>query len=172
MRSEVFHVRNREICCEIYESELKLDRQDKEPITVLTFALGSFSSDALMAIGGHLWVEVGRRYLNLKKASSETSSAEVIGRISFECDRVRVEYEFSKLTKSALLNLLQIAPFLKQYPESEEMRISRDGPILVRFRNSDPEATAAAPADSDSFKLPLLINGLRRGWEAIWPRGS
>ena len=172
MRSEVFHIRNREICCEIYESELKLDRHDKEPITIITFALGRFSIDALMEMGGYLWVEVGRRYLNLKKALSEKSSAEVIGRISFECDDTRVEYEFSKLTKSVFLNLLQVAPFLKQYPQSEEMRISRDGPILVRFRNSDAAATAAMPADSSFFKLPLLVNGLRRGWGAIWPRGS
>ena len=150
MRSEVFHIRNREICCEVYESELKLDGHDKEPITILTFALGSFSIDALMEMGGHLWVEVGRRYLNLKKAFSEKSSAEVIGRISFECDDTRVEYEFSKLTKSTLLSLCQIGPFLKQYPCSQEIRIARDGPTLVHFRNSEPETSSERPAGADS----------------------
>ena len=163
MRSEIFHIRSREIRCEIYESELKVDRQDKEPITILTFVLGSFSSDALMKLGRHLWVEVARRYLTLKKASSENSSAEVIGRISFECDSVRVEFEFSKLTKRAFFNLCQVAPFLKQYPDSEEMRISRDGPILVRFRNSEPETSAATPAGGGFLKLPFLINRLRKG---------
>lgn len=165
MRSEAFHIRNREICCEIYESELKLDRQDKEPITVLTFALGSFSSDALMAIGGHLWVEVGRRYLNLKKASSEKSSAEVIGRISFMCDDTRVEYEFSRLTKSALLGLCQIGPFLKQYPCSQEIRVARDGPILVHFRNSEPETSSERPAGAGSAAIRFwfsAINGRMR----------
>ena len=153
MRSEVFHIRNREICCEVYESELKLDGHDKEPITILTFALGSFSIDALMEMGGHLWVEVGRRYLNLKKAFSEKSSAEVIGRISFECDDTRVEYEFSKLTKSTLLSLCQIGPFLKQYPCSQEIRIARDGPTLVHFRNSEPETSSERPAGADSAAI-------------------
>ena len=153
MRSEVFHIRNREICCEVYESELKLDGHDKEPITILTFALGSFSIDALMEMGGHLWVEVGRRYLNLKKAFSEKSSAEVIGRISFECDDTRVEYEFSKLTKSTLLSLCQIGPFLKQYPCSQEIRIARDGPTLVHFRNSEPETSSERPAGAYSAAI-------------------
>jgi hypothetical protein len=150
MRSEVFHIRNHEICCEVYESELKLDGRDKEPITILTFDLGSFSIDALMEMGGRLWVEVGRRYLNLKNASSEKSSAEVIGRISFECDNTRVEYEFSKLTKSTLLGLCQIGPFLKQYPFSQEIRIARDGPTLVHFRNSQPETSSEKPGCTGS----------------------
>jgi hypothetical protein len=165
MRSEVFHIRNREICCEVYESELKLDGHDKEPITILTFALGSFSIDALMEMGGHLWVEVGRRYLNLKKAFPEKSSAEVIGRISFECDDTRVEYEFSKLTKSTLLSLCQIGPFLKQYPCSQEIRIARDGPTLVHFRNSEPETSSERPAGADSAAIHSwfsAINGRMR----------
>lgn len=165
MRSEVFHIRNREICCEVYESELKLDRHDKEPITIFTFALGRFSIDALMEMGGQLWVEVGRRYLNLKKAFSEKSSAEVIGRISFECDDTRVECEFSKLTKSTLLSLCQIGPFLKQYPFSQEIRIARDGPTLVHFRNSEPETSSERPAGAGSTAIHSwfsAINGRMR----------
>jgi hypothetical protein len=145
--------------------ELKLDGHDKEPITILTFALGSFSIDALMEMGGHLWVEVGRRYLNLKKAFSEKSSAEVIGRISFECDDTRVEYEFSKLTKSTLLSLCQIGPFLKQYPCSQEIRIARDGPTLVHFRNSEPETSSERPAGEGSAAIHSwfsAINGRMR----------
>jgi hypothetical protein len=157
MRSEIFHIRNREICCEIYESELKLNRKDKEPITLLTFALGSFSSDALMEMGGRLWLEVGRRYLNLKKASSERSSAEVIGRISFTCDDTRVEYEFSRLTKNAVLGLCQIGPFLKQYPCSQEIRAARDGPIRVNFRDSESANCSQQPAASSSA-LPSWLS--------------
>jgi hypothetical protein len=160
MRSEVFHIRNREICCEVYESELKLDGRDKEPITILTFDLGSFSIDALMEMGGRLWVEVGRRYLNLKNASSEKSSAEVIGRISFECDDTRVEYEFSKLTKSTLLGLCQIGPFLKQYPFSQEIRIARDGPTLVHFRSSPPQPSSEKPASAGPEPLPSWFSAL------------
>jgi len=110
-------------------------------------------------------VEVGRRYLNLKKAFSEKSSAEVIGRISFECDDTRVEYEFSKLTKSTLLSLCQIGPFLKQYPCSQEIRIARDGPTLVHFRNSEPETSSERPAGADSAAIHSwfsAINGRMR----------
>jgi hypothetical protein len=159
MRLEVFHIRNREISCEIYESELKLDRRDQEAVTLLTFALGSLSSDDLQELGARLWVEVARCYLNLKKAFSEKSSEEVIGRISFICDDTRVEYEFSKLTKTALLSLSLIGPFLKEYPDSQELRAARDGPILVHFRNSEAGTHAEKPAGGSSGGISSWFSG-------------
>jgi len=160
MGSEVFHVRNHEIRCEFIESELKLDRKDKNPITILTFVLGSFPSDMLQELGGHLWMEVARRYLTLKKNCAEKSPGEVIGRISFECDGARVEYEFSNLTQSALRSLCQIGPFLKQYPHSQEIRIARDGPILVRFRNLEPGTPSEKPASASSSTIYSWFSGI------------
>jgi hypothetical protein len=144
MKPEILQIRNHAISCEVYESELKLDRRDKNPVTLFTFVFKGLPSLLLDEIAVQLWTEVARRYLNLKREYSQKSKGEVIGRISFECDGARVEYEFSRLTKSALLNLVRMGQFVKQYPDSEEIRISRDGPILVRFRNAKPEAVTPA----------------------------
>jgi hypothetical protein len=143
MTPKILQIRNHAILCEVYESELKLDRRDKNPITLLTFAFKELPSPLLDDIAVQLWTEVARRYLTLKKEYSEKSNGEVIGRISFECDGARIEYEFSRLTKNSLLNLVRIGQFVKQYPNSEEIRISRDGPILVRFRGAKPESVAS-----------------------------
>jgi hypothetical protein len=106
----------------------------------------------------------------LKKAFSEKSSAEVIGRISFECDDTRVEYEFSKLTKSTLLSLYQIGPFLKQYPCILEFRIARDGPTLVRFRDLEPGTPSEKPASFFTiFSWFFGINGRLRKYFQRWP---
>ena len=161
MTPKILQIRNHAIPCEVYESELKLDRRDKNPITLLTFAFKELPSPLLDDIAAQLWTEVARRYLTLKKECSEKSNDEVIGRISFECDGARVEYEFSRLTKSALLNLLRIGEFVKQYPESEEIRISRDGPILVRFRNAKPENVAPPnPEKGGRSKIQSWLAGL------------
>jgi hypothetical protein len=161
MKLKILQIRNHAIPCEVYESELKLDRRDKNPITLLTFVLKELPNPLLDDIAVQLWTEVARRYLALKKEYSEKSNGEVIGRISFECDGAQVEYEFSRLTKSALLNLLRIGEFVKQYPESEEIRISRDGPILVRFRNAKPENVASPnPEKGGRSKIQSWLAGL------------
>ncbi len=142
MKTEILQIRKHAISCEVYESELKLDRRDKNPIALITLVFKALPSTLLDEIAVPLWTEVARRYLNLKKEYREKSKGEVIGRISFECDGARVEYEFSRLTKSALHILMLVGQFVKQYPESEEIRISRDGPILVRFRKVEPNNLA------------------------------
>jgi hypothetical protein len=161
MKPEVLHIRNHVIPCEVYESELKLDRSDKNPITLFTFVFEGLSCLLLEEVAVQLWTEVARRYLTLKKECSEKSNSEVIGRISFECDGTRVEYEFSRITKSALLNLSQIGEFIKQYPESKEIRISRDGPILVRFRSDEAgNIVAANQGRGGRSKLHSWLTGL------------
>jgi hypothetical protein len=144
MNLSTLNIRNHKIPCEIYESELKLSRRDKNLITLIAFVFKALPSPLLDETAALLWAEVARKYLNLKREFSKKPHNEVIGRISFEYGRTRIEYEFSRFTKSVLLNLVRIGQFVKQYPDSEEIRISRDGPILVRFRNTDAENTAQA----------------------------
>jgi hypothetical protein len=150
MKLETFHIRNQLIRCEIYESELKLHRKDAKSITLLAFVFERYSSDFLLGLGEHLWANVARSYLILKKAIAAKTSGEVIGRISFECDDTRVEYEFSRLTKGVLLTLLMIVSFVRQYPNSEEIRVSREGPILVHFRDSNVGNADEAPVGKES----------------------
>ena len=164
MKPEILRVRNRSIACQVYESEIKIDRRDKNPITLITFVFKALPSPLLDEIAFHLWTAVARRYLNLKKEYLQKSNGEVIGRISFECDGARVEYEFSRLTKSALINLVRVGQFVKQYPESEEIRISRDGPILVRFRNGKADNTTPSSQQIElRSKIRFWLADLARG---------
>jgi hypothetical protein len=164
MKQEILQIQNHAIPCEVYESELSTEHRDKSPITLLSFVLHDLPSPLLDEIARSLWVEIARRYLALKQKYSTKSNGVVIGRISFECDGARVEYEFSRLTKSALLNLLRIGEFIKQYPESEEIRISRDGPIMVRFRNAEPENVAAPSQEKSRLsKIQSWLAGLTSG---------
>ncbi|MBI5577884.1 MAG: hypothetical protein HY895_01915 [Deltaproteobacteria bacterium] len=137
MKSEIFNIDNHKLHCEIFESELKIDSMDSRTVLLLSFVFGKYYSDFLLGLGEHLWVSVAKRYLILKNEIAAKTSDEVIGRISFECDDTRVEYEFSRFTKNVLLTLFLIVPFVRQYPNSEEIRIAREGPILVRFRDPD-----------------------------------
>lgn len=172
MKPEVLRIRNHEISCEVYESELKLDRRDKNPVTLFTFVLKELPSPLLDEIALQLWAEVARRYLNLKKDYSQKSKNQVIGRISFECDGTRIEHEFSRLTKSALLNLVRIGQFVKQYPESEEIRISRDGPILVRFRDAKQEKIGPANRQKGHLsKIQTWLAGLEGALTHLTRRG-
>ncbi|MCU0558705.1 MAG: hypothetical protein MUD16_00730 [Desulfobacterales bacterium] len=139
MKPEHFQIHQHSIPFEIYESELTEGRKDKNPITLLTFIFKELPPPLLDEIAARLWGEVAKRYLALKKESLAKSNGEVIGRISFECSGTRVEYEFSRLTREVLQNLARLGEFVKQYPETGEIRASRDGPILVRFRNRQPE---------------------------------
>ena len=150
MRAEILHIQSHDIPYEIYESELKTDRRDKNPITLLSFVFKALPSPLLDDIAAGLWTEVARRYLTIRKELQGKSDGEVLGRISFECDGAHIEYEFSRLTKKSLLNLVRISQFVKQYPHSQKIRISRDGPILVRFRNDVIENTALGKPGKDA----------------------
>lgn len=122
-----------------------MHRKDENPITLLSFVLGRYSSDFLLGLRGHLWVSIARRYFILKKEIAEKTFDEVIGRISFACDDTLVEYEYSKLTKKSMLTLFLIVQFIREYPVTEKIRISREGPILVSFRNYSTGNSTAKP---------------------------
>jgi hypothetical protein len=147
MKLENFHIRDHLIRCEIFESELNTHGKDPDSIALISFVLGQYSSEFLLAVSGHLWLRVARRYLILAKEVAQKAPGEVIGRISFDCDETHVEYEFSRLTKKSLVTLALIVQFIRHYPLSENIRIAREGPILVRFRyntgSDGPEASAA-----------------------------
>jgi hypothetical protein len=145
MTPEHFQIQNHVIPLELYESEITVDRRDKNPITLLSFVFKELPPPLLDEIADRLWAEVARRYLILKKENREKSNGEVIGRISFESNGAKIEYEFSRLTKEVLRNLSRLGEFAKQYPDTAEIRASRDGPILVRFRSSKRE-DASLPA--------------------------
>ena len=155
MKLETFQVRDHLIRCEIFESELNTHGKDADSIALISFVLGQYSSGFLLAVSGHLWLSVARRYLILAKEAAQKTPGEVIGRISFDCDETHVEYEFSRLTKKSLLTLALIVQFIRHYPLSENIRIAREGPILVRFRNSTgsdgPEASAGKEARPDGW---------------------
>jgi hypothetical protein len=145
MKLENFHIRDHLIRCEIFESELNTHGKDPDSIALISFVLGQYSSDFLLAVSNHLWLHVARRYLILEKEASQKAPGEIIGRISFDCDETHVEYEFSRLTKKSLLILSLIVQFIRHYPLSENIRIAREGPILVRFRNTAANEGPEAP---------------------------
>lgn len=150
MTPEILHIHDHAIPYEIYESELKLNRRDKNPITLLSFVFKGLPWPLADEVAATLWVEVARKYLTLKKRFRDISPEQVIGRISFQCDGAKVEFEFSQLTKSSLLNLIRIGQFVRQYPHSEEIRILRDGRILVRFRRPEDAPTPSGTSDNDA----------------------
>ncbi len=84
MTPEHFQIQNHVIPLELYESEITVDRRDKNPITLLSFVFKELPPPLLDEIADRLWAEVARRYLILKKENREKSNGEVIGRISFE----------------------------------------------------------------------------------------
>lgn len=161
MKPEHLQIHQHSIPFEIYESELTVDRTDKNPITLLSFIFKELPLPLLDDIATRLWREVAKKYLVLKKENLEKSNAEVIGRISFECSGTRVEYEFSRLTRDVLRNLVRLGEFVKQYPETEEIRASRDGPILVRFRTRKGE----------ELSLPSAAGKKRRTAKSGWGEG-
>jgi hypothetical protein len=108
--------------------------------------------------------------LTLKKQFQEKSNGEVIGRISFKFENARVEYEFSRLTRNSLLNLVRIGQFVKQYPESEKIRSLYDGTILVSFRSEETRNNVAAqPSEGVRLKIRSLLRLLG---EALPPHGG
>lgn len=150
MTPEILHIHDHAIPYEIYESELKLNRRDKNPITLLSFVFKGLPWPLADEVAAKLWVEVARKYLTLKKRFRDISPEQVIGRISFQCDGAKVEFEFNQLTKSSLLNLIRIGQFVRQYPHSEEIRILRDGRILVRFRRPEDAPTPPGTSENDA----------------------
>lgn len=173
MQTEVFHVQGRQISCDIYESELNLNRREKGTIRLLTFALGALRSEILMVVGAQLWPRLARRFRELAKKPPFVPGRpppEVIGRISFECDTARVEHEFSRLNRTDIATLVRIAPFVRHYPDAEEIRISRDGPILVRFRTPAPQTSPGDPGASVPVGLPGPITLLRKGLASVFHR--
>jgi hypothetical protein len=145
MKLETFQIRDHPIRCEIFESELNTHSKDPDSIALISFVLGQYSSDFLLAVSGHLWLRVARSYLIRAKEASQKAPGEVIGRISFDCDATHVEYEFSRLTQKSLLTLSLVVQFIRHYPLSENIRIAREGPILVRFRNDAANEGLEAP---------------------------
>ena len=170
MQTKLFNVRGQPIRCEIYESEIDLDRRNQGTIRLLTFAFEPLHSEVLMALGAQLWPLVTQRFRELARADPGRQAQEVIGRISFECDGARVEHEFSRPTPTDVATLIRIAAFVRQYPDAEEIRVSRDGPILVRFRNLEPEPPPPGRGGSVLAQLPASIAGLRKGLASVFHR--
>jgi hypothetical protein len=170
MKAEILHIQNHDFSYEVYESEIKLDRRDGNPITLFSFVFNAFPSPLLDDVAIRLWAEVARRFLTLKKQFQEKSNGEVIGRISFKFENARVEYEFSRLTRNSLLNLVRIGQFVKQYPESEKIRSLYDGTILVSFRSEETRNNVAAqPSEGVRLKIRSLLRLLG---EALPPHGG
>lgn len=172
MKPEHFQIHQHSIPFEIYESELTVDRRDKNPITLLSFVFKELPPPLLDEIADRLWAEVARRYLFLKRENREKSNGEVIGRISFESNGAKIEYEFSRLTKEVLRSLSRLGEFAKQYPDTAEIRASRDGPILVRFRSpkredaSLPSAAKKNQRTTTSSWLDGVSGSMIRFWRS------
>jgi hypothetical protein len=161
MKAEILHIQNHAFPYEVYESEIKLDRRDRHPITLFSFVFNAFPSPLLDDVAIRLWAEVARRFLTLKKQFQEKSNGEVIGRISFKFENARVEYEFSRLTRNSLLNLVRIGQFVKQYPESDKIRSLCDGTILVSFRSEETgNDVTAQPGEGVRLKIRALLKVL------------
>ncbi len=170
MQTEIFDVQGHKISCDIYESELNLDRREKGAIRLLTYALGTLQSEMLMLLGAHLWPVVAGHFRDQARAAPGQGTLEVIGRISFECNTARVEHEFSRLTRGDIATLTRIAAFVRHYPDAEEIRISRDGPILVRFRSPAPTIPPENPTSVMMGGLPGSIAQLRRVLASVFHR--
>jgi hypothetical protein len=169
MQSEIFEIGPWKVACDIVESELALDRSGKSRITMLAFVFGGLPGDMLAKAGIRLWFEVARRYAAFKRDRTRDPASEVIGRISFTCGETRVEYEFSRLTKSAVSHLDRLAAFVKQYPQSEEIRILRDGPTLIRFRAMAPEPAPENRPPDPLARVAATLDRFRTKAGRIWP---
>jgi hypothetical protein len=162
MKSETLNIDRHELRCEIFESELKIDSRDSRPVLVLSFMLGRYYSDFLLGLGERFWISVAKQYLMSKSQVAAKASDEIVGRISFECDDTRVEVEFTRLTRDVLRTLHLVVAFVSQYPRSEEIRMVREGPIRVRFRNPKVDSTAEATIGKETrIKAWLATVGQR-----------
>jgi hypothetical protein len=143
MQSEI-KINKQRISYEVIESELEsqyvswneIVHPEEKPITyIISFSL-DFPQEGLSREGGkELWNIIRKQFIQFKNKNSEQLEKNFIIRISYRYNGTRFECEFDDLLNTEIDTLHNVNAFAEMFPDTKDIRIIRNGPIILRFFN-------------------------------------
>jgi hypothetical protein len=143
-------INGRQIPCEVIESELEseyvsLDEienpKQKWKLRLVTFRL-NLPQNSLGKDGGKgLWMMSQHQYDRIKEKYSHPKqrNKDFIVHISYRYNGIRFECEFDDLSEPEIDVLCSINKLVEFYTQAKEVRIIRQGPIILRFHSPGEE---------------------------------
>lgn len=143
MQTEI-KINKQSICCEVIESELESEyvswteivHPEKKPKTyIITFSLDFPQEGLSKDCGKELWNRIRKQFIQFKNKNCEQLEKNFIIQISYRYNGTRFECEFDDLLDTEIDTLHNVNTFAEMFPDTKDIRIIRNGPIILRFFN-------------------------------------
>ena len=140
----------------VYVSLTEIKHPEEKPKTyIITFSL-DFPQDRFNKdCGKELWYRIKNQFILFKNKYSEQLKKKFVIRISYKYSGARFECEFDDLLDTEMETLHYVNTFAEMFPNTKEIRIVRNGPIIIRL-GSDSQN------NSHGNKIRKFINDFRR----------
>jgi len=137
-------INNQSIFCEVLESELdsvyvsfdEIKNPEQKPVTyIITFFLDLPQEGLSKDCAKELWHRIRRQFILFKNKYSEKLEKNFVIRISYNYCGTRFECEFDDLLDTEMNTLHSVNTFSEMFPNTKEIRVIRNGPIIINFRS-------------------------------------